>query len=130
MTVFVDAGKTHLPLSQAVRCGSWVFVSGQAAVHPETGEIVGGSLAEEMALSFQNLRTVLEATGASWKQIVKINCYLRRESDLAEYNQLYRTFFSHPYPVRTTTTGCLPAIILFEVDCVAYSPETDEGTQG
>jgi 2-iminobutanoate/2-iminopropanoate deaminase len=61
MPVFVDAGKTHLPLSQAVRCGSWVFVSGQAAVHPETGEIMSGSLAEEMALSFQNLRTALEA---------------------------------------------------------------------
>ena len=60
MMVFVDAGKTHLPFSQAVRCGSWVFVSGQAAVNPETGEIVQGSRREEMTLLFQNLHRPLD----------------------------------------------------------------------
>ena len=133
MRVFFDGGKTSLPFSQAVRCGDLVFVSGQAAVNPVTGEIVQGSLAEEMTLSFQNLRRARVAGpeyralgGSSWKEIVKVNCFVRQESDLAEYNRIYREFFSHPYPTRTTTTGCLPPIILFEIDCIAYSPADKE----
>ena len=126
MRVAVQTGKTHLPFSQAVRCGDFVFVSGQASVDPKTGDIVEGTLAEEMKLSFQNLRRILEAAEASWDEIVKVNCFVRRDSDLAEYNQIYRDFFSQPYPARTTTTGCLPPIIRFEVDCVAFSPATKE----
>jgi 2-iminobutanoate/2-iminopropanoate deaminase len=134
MKVVIQAGKNYLPFSQAIRCGDLVFVSGQAAVNPETGEIMKGTLNEEMTLSFQNLRRVLEAADSTWEEIVKVNCFVRRESDVAEYNQIYREFFSHPYPARTTTTGCLPPTILFEVDCVAYSPashrDPDHETQG
>jgi len=116
---------TKLPFTQAVRCGDFVYVSGQASVNPDTGEIISGTLEEEMALSFQNLRAVLDSAGAGWSQIVKLNCFLCRETDITEYNQLYRRFFSDPFPARTTLANCLPQTVLFEVDCVAYALQTN-----
>lgn len=115
----IVVGELKLPFSHATRFGDFVFVSGQASVNLETGEIIGGSFAEEFALSIQNLRTVLEKAGADWKDIVKVGCFVRRDEDLAEYNQLYRQYFSEPFPARTTITNCLPPSLLFEIDCVA-----------
>jgi len=115
----IIVGNIKLPFSHAVRVGNLVFVSGQASVDLETGNIIGGSFAEEVLRSIQNLRIILETAGAGWEDIVKIGCYLRREDDLAEFNRLYREYFSEPFPARTTITNCLPQSILFEIDCVA-----------
>lgn len=115
----IEYGERPLPFSQAIRSADLVFVSGQASVDLETGKIIPGTLQEEMTRSISNLRLVLELAGASWGDIVKVGCYLRRESDLPEYNRHYQEFFGTPYPARTTLTGCLPETILFEIDCVA-----------
>ena len=112
-------GDLKLPFSHAIRCDGFLYVSGQASVDLQTGGIISGIFAEEMRRSMQNLRYVVESSGARWKDIVKVGCYLRRESDLVEYNSIYREFFSEPYPARTTITNCLPTTLLFEIDCVA-----------
>lgn len=111
-------GEFNLPLSHAVRVGGLLFVSGQASVDLLTGEILKGTLGEEMERSFSNMRHIIETAGASWENIVRVTCYVRLASDLAEYNRLYRHFFSTPYPARTTLTNCLPDTLLFEVDCI------------
>ena len=116
----VIVGNLKLPFSHATRVGDFVFVSGQASVDLETGNIIGDSFAEEMKRSIENLRVILEKAGARWENIVKVGCYVRRDDDLAEYNQLYREYFSEPFPARTTITNCLPPSLLFEIDCVAY----------
>lgn len=115
----IIVGELKLPFSHATKVGDFVFVSGQASVDLNTGEIIAGTFAEEFALSMKNLRTVLEQAGARWEDIVKVGCFVRRDEDLAEYNQLYRQFFSEPFPARTTITNCLPPSLLFEIDCVA-----------
>lgn len=115
----IIVGELKLPFSHATRFGDFVFVSGQASVDLNTGEIIAGTFAEEFALSMKNLRTVLEKAGARWEDIVKVGCFVRRDEDLAEYNQLYRNYFSEPFPARTTITNCLPPSLLFEIDCVA-----------
>ena len=115
----VIVGNLKLPFSHATRVGDFVFVSGQASVDLETGNIISGTFAEEMKQSIENLRAILEKAGASWKDIVKVGCYVRRDEDLAEYNRLYREFFAEPFPARTTITNCLPPSLLFEIDCVA-----------
>lgn len=115
----IIVGELKLPFSHATRFGDFVFVSGQASVNLETGEIIAGTFAEEFALSMKNLRTVLEKAGARWEDILKVGCFVRRDEDLAEYNQLYRQYFSEPFPARTTITNCLPPSLLFEIDCVA-----------
>ena len=94
MQTHIKSLNTKLPFTQAVRCGDFVYVSGQASVDPMTGEIRSGTLSQEMTLSFQNLREVLDSADARWSQIVKLNCFLRKDTDLAEYNQLDRQFFS------------------------------------
>lgn len=112
-------GKAKLPFSHATRVGDLVFVSGQASVDLATGDIIAGTFAEEMTRSVENLRTIITSAGGRWEDIVKVNCYVRRDEDLPEYNRLYREFFSEPFPARTTITNCLPESILFEIDCIA-----------
>jgi 2-iminobutanoate/2-iminopropanoate deaminase len=114
----VVVGDLMLPFSHAVRAGGFLFVSGQASVDLATGAIVKGTLAEEMARSFQNLRYIVESAGRRWENIVKVTSYVRLDTDLPEYNRVYREFFTQPYPARTTITKCLPESLLFEVDCI------------
>jgi 2-iminobutanoate/2-iminopropanoate deaminase len=115
----IMVGNLNLPFSHAIRCEGFLFVSGQASVDLQTGEIISGIFADEMRRSIQNLRYVIESSGACWKDIVKVGCYLRCESDLVEYNRIYKEFFTEPYPARTTITNCLPGTLLFEIDCIA-----------
>lgn len=115
----ITVGDLKLPFSHAVRCDGFLFVSGQASVDLKTGEIISGIFSEEMRRSIQNLQHVVQAGGARWTDIVKVGCYLRHESDLVEYNRIFREFFHEPYPARTTVTNCLPSSLLFEIDCIA-----------
>lgn len=116
----VVLGDLKFPFSHAFRAGEMIFVSGQASVDLATGNIISGTFAEEMARSVENLRTVLETAGGRWTDIVKVGCYVRRDEDLPEFNRLYREWFSEPFPARATITNCLPASLLFEIDCVAF----------
>jgi len=115
----ISAGATKLPFSLAIRANNFLFVSGQASVDLKTGEIVPGTFAEEMRRAISNMRHIVESVGGQWTDVVKVTSYLRRDSDLAEYNRLFVNFFSEPYPARTTLINCLPTTILFEIDCIA-----------
>jgi 2-iminobutanoate/2-iminopropanoate deaminase len=123
MIEHVVIGELKLPFSHAVRIGDLLFVSGQASVDLDTGDIIAGDLAGEMERSMANLQIILERSGSAWKNIIKVGCYVRRDEDLAEYNKLYRQYFTEPYPARTTITNCLPPSLLFEIDCVAHIRE-------
>lgn len=116
-----DVPKSHLYYSPAVKAGPFVFVSGQASVD-ETGTIIPGTFAEEFRRSFDNARKILAAAGLTLDDVVKVTSYLARQSDLEEYNQLYREVFSDPPPARTTIMSCLgdPPAIQYEVDIIAY----------
>ena len=116
----------RLPFSLAVRAGGLLFVSGQAAVD-EAGNLVPGTFETEFRLSLENLRRVLEASGSGLNRVVKISSYVRDAEDVPLYNQLYREYFAAPYPARTTITGCLPATLRFELDCVAVVDEASAG---
>ena len=112
----------RLPFSLAVRAGGLLFVSGQAAVD-ESGNLVPGTFEAEFRLSLENLRRILEAAGSGLDRVVKISSYVRDAEDVPLYNQLYREYFAAPFPARTTITGCLPAALRFELDCVAVVDE-------
>jgi 2-iminobutanoate/2-iminopropanoate deaminase len=114
--------QSHLPFSPAIRAGDYVFISGQASVDDE-GKIVNGTFAEECRRSFQNLGKILSAAGLDFSDVVQVRNYVNHQEDLAEFNQIYREFFSTPFPARTTIMGCLGTLLKFEVDAVAYSPK-------
>jgi 2-iminobutanoate/2-iminopropanoate deaminase len=114
--------RSHLPFSAAVRAGSLVFVSGQASVD-ETGKIVSDTFEGEMRRSMENVRKVLAAAGLGFEHVVRVCSYLGRQDDLAEYNRIYREYFSEPFPARSTLMGCLGTLLKFEIDVVAYAGE-------
>jgi 2-iminobutanoate/2-iminopropanoate deaminase len=106
-----------LPFSPITRVGSLLFVSGQASTDA-AGAIVSDTFEGEFRRSVENLRRLLQAAGSDLDQVVQVRSYVRDATDLPRYNQLYREYFTMPYPARTTLTGCLESL-LFEIDCIA-----------
>ncbi len=112
---------SHLPFSPAVRVGDLIFVSGQASVDA-TGQIVTDTFEGEFRRSVENMRKVLESAGADLSCVVQTRNYVRDPANLGRYNELYREYFSTPFPARTTITNCLPAALQYEIECVAVAP--------
>lgn len=109
---------SHLPFSPCVQVGDLIFVSGQASVD-EKGNIVGDSFEGEFRRSVENLRKVLESAGSDLQHVVQTRNYVRDAVDVPLFNQLYREYFSAPFPARTTITNCLPPSLRFEIEAVA-----------
>jgi 2-iminobutanoate/2-iminopropanoate deaminase len=108
------------PYSQAIIENGFVFVSGQGAINPGTGQIERGDARSETKRVFENLKTILDAAGSSLGKVVKCNVYLRDINDFQAMNEVYATYFEPPYPARTTIqAGALPAGIAVEIECIA-----------
>ncbi|MCP4175339.1 MAG: RidA family protein [Fuerstiella sp.] len=121
-----DTPTSHLPFSPCVVVGNLVFVSGQASVDP-AGKIVSDSFEGEFRRSMENMHSVLKAAGCDLSHVVQTRNYVRDDKDLATFNELYKDYFSAPFPARTTITRCLPDSLRFEVECIAVVPHgTDE----
>ena len=112
---------SHLPFSAAVEANGFVFVSGQASVD-SSGNIISGTFEEELRRSMQNVIDILGSAGLTLSNVVRITSYVQDPADLGLYNQLYREYFSPPYPARTTLTSCLTAALKFEIDVIAVRP--------
>ncbi len=108
------------PYSQAIVEGDFIFVSGQGPINPGTGSLELGDVRSETKRVFENVRAILEAAGSSLGQVMKCNVYLRDIKDFAAMNEVYATFFSAPFPARTTIqAGALPGGIAVEIECIA-----------
>jgi 2-iminobutanoate/2-iminopropanoate deaminase len=112
---------SHLPFSPAVEANGFVFVSGQASVDAH-GTIVPGTFEEEMRRSMDNVISVLASAGLTLANVVHVTSYVRDAEDGARYNELYREYFSEPYPARTTLSNCLSPALRFEIDVIAVRP--------
>lgn len=109
------------PYSQAIRWGELVFVSGQLAVDPESGEMVGGGIAEQTDQVMQNLQAILEEAGSSLKQILKTTIFLADLGDFGAMNEVYGRHLGHQPPARATVqVGALPSGALVEIDAIAH----------
>ncbi|WP_078814544.1 RidA family protein [Prosthecobacter debontii] len=113
-----DTPVSHLPFSPCVMVGEMIFVSGQASVD-ESGKIVSDSFEGEFRRSVENLRKVLAAAGSDLAHVVQTRNYVRDAEDVPLFNQLYREYFSAPFPARTTITNCLPPSLRYEIEAVA-----------
>ena len=108
-----------LPFSPAVEAENFIFISGQASVDKE-GKIINDTFENECRRSFENVRSILLASGLSFQNVVQVRNYVGRQEDLVEFNKIYKDYFTEPYPARTTLIGCLGNLLKFEVDVVAY----------
>lgn len=111
--------KSHLPFSPGIISGDYLFVSGQASVD-DSGQIVVDTFEGECRRSFENLKRIVEAAGASLNDAVQVRNYVGKQEYLAEFNAIYRDYFNAPFPARTTLIGCLGDLLKFEVDAVFF----------
>jgi 2-iminobutanoate/2-iminopropanoate deaminase len=108
------------PYSHAVGCGDLIFVSGQGPVDPETGAIVHGNLEAEATLTFKNLEAVLKDCGSSLDKVLKTTVFLSDIDNFAEFNEIYKRFFTKDHPARTCIqAGRLPFDIKIEIEAIA-----------
>ena len=107
------------PYSQAVRAGDTVYLSGQIALDPATGELVGGSFEDQARRVFENLKAVAAAAGASLDSAVRVTIYLVDLGQFPVVNAVMAEYFMEPYPARVTIgVASLPRGAQVEVDCV------------
>jgi 2-iminobutanoate/2-iminopropanoate deaminase len=120
---FLNSGKVlpkSLPFSEAVRVDNTLYLSGQIGVVPGTLELVPGGVKEETRQTMENIKTSLEANGYTMRDVVKCTVMLADISDWAAFNEIYRTFFSGPYPARSAfATNGLALGAHVEIECVA-----------
>jgi 2-iminobutanoate/2-iminopropanoate deaminase len=108
------------PYSQAIRAGNLLFVSGQGALDPATGQPVRDSIEVETRRVMENLKAILEAGGSSLDRVVKCTCYLTDLKDFQAFNGVYGEYFTADPPARTTIQAArLPLDFRVEVDVIA-----------
>ncbi|MGI5486226.1 RidA family protein [Microtetraspora malaysiensis] len=106
--------------SQGLVVGDFLYTSGMGPLDPETGEVVGDDVAAQTHRTMQNLGAVLAAEGLTFDDVVKATVHLENvKEDFAAYNEVYKSYFTPPYPVRTTVGSDLMDILV-EIDFVAY----------
>ncbi len=110
------------PYSQAVRSGNLIFTSGQLPLDPVTGEINGDINAQTRRV-LNNLEAVLKAAGATFNDVVKTTVFLTDMNDFAAMNEIYRQYFDHEPPARSTAeVSRLARGALVEIEAVAVIP--------
>lgn len=120
------------PYSQAIRAGDTVFVSGQIALDPATGDLIEDvSIQAQARRSLENIAAILGAAGASMDDVVKVTVYLADMSDFKEVNGVYGEFFGASPPARATVAvRGLPLGVAVEMDCIAIVGEGVEADGG
>jgi 2-iminobutanoate/2-iminopropanoate deaminase len=109
------------PYSQAIRSGNLLFVSGQIAIDPSTGNPIDDkSIQGQTRRVLQNLTAIVAAAGGSAENIVKTTVFLKNMGDFAEMNAVYAGFFTSSPPARSTVEASrLPRDVSIEIDCIA-----------
>ena len=106
--------------SQAIVADSFVFVSGQGPTNPATRQMELGDFRNQVRRTLRNVRAILEASGSSLNDVVRIGVYLAEMSDFAALNEVFLEFFPETPPARTTIGVVLPlAGMKVEIDCIA-----------
>lgn len=107
------------PYSQAVRAGALLFLSGQIALEPATGQMVEGGIEVQTDRVMRNLQAVVEAAGATMADVLKTSCFLADMSLFPAFNEVYGRFFPAEPPARETVeVARLPKDALVEVSAV------------
>lgn len=119
-----EAAQRGLPFSEAVRAGDFLFLAGQIGDDRKTGKVVSGGIKPEARQTLQHIRNVLERNGASLKDVVKCTVFLADIKEWPAFNEVYREFFSAPFPARSAFAASgLAMNVRVEVECIAYTPE-------
>ncbi len=119
--VLTDRGPKPIgPYSQAVKSNGLVFVSGQVALDPKSGEFLGADVRQQTERVMDNLKAILKASGVSLNHVVKTTVFLKDMNDFAAMNEVYARYFTAAPPARSTVqVARLPKDALVEIDVIA-----------
>ena len=119
--VLTDRGPKPIgPYSQAIRTNGFLFVSGQVALDPKTGEMVGGEIRQQTERVFENIKGILEAAGSNLPHVVKTTVFLKDMDDFSTMNEVYAKYFTLAPPARSTVqVAALPKDALVEIEVIA-----------
>lgn len=107
------------PYSQAVKVGNTVYLSGQIALDPVSGQLVEGGFEAQVHRAFQNMKAVADAAGGSLADVVKLTLFLTDLAHFPKANEIMQSYFAQPYPARSTVgVASLPRGALFEAEAV------------
>jgi 2-iminobutanoate/2-iminopropanoate deaminase len=117
----ITTGISWGPYSTAVVAGNFCYVSGQAAIDPDTNKPVGGDIKAETRRTLENMKIVLAAAGYSLSDVVKVNIYLRDWGEWDNMNEAYAEYFPKDPPARATVeVGKMAQGLNIEIECVAW----------
>jgi 2-iminobutanoate/2-iminopropanoate deaminase len=108
--------------SQAVQAGNLLQVAGQVGIDPATGALAGAEVGEQTRQTLENLVAVLEAAGATLRDVIMVRVYLTDRAHFAAMNEVYAGFVGEPFPARTTVFVGLAEGLLVEIDALAVIP--------
>ncbi|MFN8775741.1 MAG: RidA family protein [Flavobacteriales bacterium] len=112
------------PYSQAVRAGDMLFISGQIAIRPATGEYIPADITTEALQVMDNLHALLQASGAGFEDVVKTSIFLADMGDFQAVNAVYASCFEKDFPARETVqVSVLPKNARVEISMVAWLGE-------
>jgi 2-iminobutanoate/2-iminopropanoate deaminase len=119
--VLTDRGPKPIgPYSQAVKSNGLLFVSGQVAIDPRSNDFVPGDIRQQTERALENLKGILEASGANLHHVVKTTVFLKDMNDFAAMNEVYGRFFTAAPPARSTVqVARLPKDALVEIEVIA-----------
>ncbi len=108
------------PYNQAVEYNGMVFVSGQVAIDPETGEFNQGDITEQTHRVFKNLEAILSEAGLDFTNVIKVTCLLADMNEFKEMNQVYGGYFTENEPARAAfQVARLPLDAKIEIELIA-----------
>ena len=118
-----DAPQAIGPYSQAIRSGSFLFLSGQIPLDPTSGEVVAGGVRDQTRRVLENIGAVLAAANVSFDAVVKTTVFLTDLADFPAMNDVYASAFADPAPARSTVqVSRLPRDVRVEIEAIAVLP--------
>jgi 2-iminobutanoate/2-iminopropanoate deaminase len=107
------------PYSQAIKTGEFVFTSGQIALDPTSGNLVGENVTEQAEQVMKNLAAVLAEAGSCFDNVIKTTCFLSDIADFAAFNQVYGKYITSAPARSCVAVKDLPKGALVEVEVIA-----------
>jgi 2-iminobutanoate/2-iminopropanoate deaminase len=120
--VITDRGPKPIgPYSQAIKANGFIYLSGQVALDPKTGEMASSSdIRQQTERVFENIKGILEAAGANLHHVIKATVFLKDMNDFSAMNEVYACYFTAAPPARSTVqVSRLPKDALVEIEVIA-----------
>jgi 2-iminobutanoate/2-iminopropanoate deaminase len=119
--ILTDRGPKPIgPYSQAIGANGFLYVSGQVALDPKTGEMMGTDIRQQTERTLENVKGILEAAGSNLHHVVKTTVFLKDMNEFAAMNEVYSKYFTLAPPARSTVqVARLPKDALVEIEVIA-----------